>query len=222
MAAHGKLATLEQLRRAGLVAVLHHVAPDTAWQMVDALCRGGFGAIEFTNRGDHAIEGFTMIERNARLHHPGCVVGVGSVVDAGTATTFMNAGADFVVGPALVEEVAVTCNRRQVPYIPGCGTLSEMLRANELGCEVVKAFPAASLGGPDFLRAVKAPCPWLEVMPTGGVEATSQNLRAWFDAGVFAVGLGSKLVPKDAVAGGDWGELTRLAEQAVATLTAVR
>lgn len=222
MAAHRKLEALGLLRDVGLVAVLHHVDPDTAWQMVDALCRGGFGAVEFTNRGDHAIEAFALVERNTRTHHPGCVVGVGSVVDAGTATMFMNAGADFVVGPALVAEVATTCNRRQVPYIPGCGTLGEMLRANELGCEVVKAFPASSLGGPDFVKAVKAPCPWLEVMPTGGVEATTSDLAAWFDAGVFAVGLGSKLVPKDAVAAGDWAELTRLAEQAIATLTGVR
>ena len=222
MAAQHKLDTLGRLRTAGLVAVLHHADPDTAWQMVDALCQGGFAAVEFTNRGDHAIEAFTLIERNARMHHPDCVVGVGSVVDAGTATMFMNAGTDFVVGPALVAEVAVTCNRRQVPYIPGCGTLGEMLRANELGCEVVKAFPAASLGGPDFVKAVKAPCPWLEVMPTGGVEATSDDLRAWFDAGVFAVGLGSKLVPQDAIDAGDWSQLTTLAEQAVATLAAVR
>lgn len=222
MAAHHKLDALGLLRTAGLVAVLHHDDADTAWRIVDALCLGGFGAIEFTNRGDHAIEAFTSIERNTRRHHPGCVVGVGSVVDAGTATMFMNAGADFVVGPALVGEVAVACNRRQVPYMPGCGTLGEMLRANELGCEVVKAFPASSLGGPAFVSAVRAPCPWLEVMPTGGVEATADDLQAWFDAGVFAVGLGSKLVPNDTVAAGDWGELTRLAEQAIATLTAIR
>ena len=222
MAGHSKMETLRRLRRGGLVAVFHDPDPDRAWSVADAICRGGFGAIEFTNRGDHSIDVFALLERQLRTKHPDCVLGVGSVVDGPTAAAYMNAGADFVVGPVLVDEVAPICNRRQIPYMPGCGTLSEMIRANSMGCDVVKAFPAGSLGGPEFVKAVRAPCPWLQIMPTGGVAATAQNLGAWFEAGVFAVGMGSKLVPADAVAGSDWGRLTSLAEQAVATLSDVR
>lgn len=222
MAAHRKIDALHHLSTAGLVALYHAPDPGRAFSIADALCAGGVRAIELTNRGDHTPALFAALEPRLRKAHPDCLLGVGSIVDAGTASAFMNLGADFVVGPALVEEVAKVCNRRQVPYIPGCGTLTEMLRANELGCDIVKAFPAGPLGGPDFVRNVLAPCPWLQIMPTGGVSADADGLRAWFDAGVFAVGMGSNLVPTAAVDAGDWAQLTRLAAEATLTLASVR
>lgn len=222
MARHLKLEVLNCIREAGLVAVFHHSDPDTAIRIADAVCKGGFRVLEFTNRGDHSIEVFVALERWVREEHPQCVIGVGSIVDAPTASAYINAGTDFVVGPSLSAETAALCNRRQIPYVPGCGTLTEMLTANELGCAVVKAFPAGSLGGPDFVKAVKAPCPWLQIMPTGGVSATVENLQAWFDAGAFAVGMGSKLIPKGHVADQRWDDIEALARQATEIAASVR
>lgn len=143
------------------------------------------------------------------------ILGIGSIVDAGTASLFLQLGANFVVGPLLNSEIFKVCNRRQVAYIPGCGSVSEIGYAQELGAEVVKVFPAGSVGGPSFVKNVKAPMPWTNVMVTGGVEPTEENLSKWFDAGVTCVGMGSNLFPKDVIAAKDWDKITQMCRQAL-------
>jgi 2-dehydro-3-deoxyphosphogluconate aldolase / (4S)-4-hydroxy-2-oxoglutarate aldolase len=221
MPRHLKRDVIDHLRTTGVVAVFHNAEIDAAIDVADALCRGGITAIEYTNRGDHALETFAALERFVRGAHPTAHIGVGSVIDAGTATASANAGADFIVGPALVPEVARTCNRRQLLYIPGCGSVTEMIAANELGCEIVKLFPAESLG-PEFLRAAMAPCPWLQIMPSGGVTTGADNLEAWYRSGAFAVSMGSQLVRTDLVEAGRWDELTAIAGAASAVVASVR
>ena len=128
---------------------------------------------------------------------PGMIMGVGSVTDAASASRFMALGANFIVTPVLREDIALVCNRRKVMWSPGCGSLTEICRAEELGCEIVKLFPGG-IYGPSFVKAIKGPQPWTSIMPTGGVSPTRENLEAWFNAGVTCVGMGSKLIAKDA------------------------
>ena len=127
-----------------------------------------------------------------------------------------------MVSPVLNAQVAKLCNRRKVAYMPGCGTVSEISYAEELGVEIVKIFPGSAVGGPSFVKAVKGPCPWTRIMPTGGVEPTEENLRAWFEAGAACVGMGSKLIRKDLVAAGDWAQISSLVNQTLDLIQNIR
>jgi 2-dehydro-3-deoxyphosphogluconate aldolase/(4S)-4-hydroxy-2-oxoglutarate aldolase len=128
---------------------------------------------------------------------PSIIMGVGSIVDAPTAGIYIANGAKFIVGPLLNADVAKVCNRRCIPYSPGCGSASEIGYAQELGCEIVKVFPGSSVGGPEFVKNVLGPMPWTRIMPTGGVEPTEESLRKWFGAGIVACGIGSNLITKE-------------------------
>ena len=150
------------------------------------------------------------------------ILGIGSIVDAGTASLYLQLGANFVVGPLLNPDIFKVCNRRQVAYIPGCGSVSEIGYAQELGAEVVKVFPAGNVGGPSFVKNVKAPMPWSSIMVTGGVEPTQDNLTKWIEAGVTCVGMGSNLFPKEVIAAGNWAEITRMSKEALAIIAQAR
>lgn len=191
----------------GLVPVFYSADVEVAKRVAKACAEGGCPVLEFTNRGDHAWEVFTELEQYCRRELPELILGAGSVVDPGTAALYINCGASFVVGPLLNEEVARLCNRRKIPYSPGCGSASEISRAEELGCEIIKIFPGAQVGGPEFVKAVLGPCPWVSIMPTGGVDATEESLGAWFKAGVVCVGMGSNLITKSLVSSGDYATI---------------
>jgi 2-dehydro-3-deoxyphosphogluconate aldolase/(4S)-4-hydroxy-2-oxoglutarate aldolase len=165
--------------------------------VIQACANGGAKCVEFTNRGEFAAHVFLDVTRHFAAADPSVIMGVGSIVDAPTAAIFIANGARFVVGPLLNAEVAKVCNRRGVPYSPGCGSATEIGDAQELGCEIVKVFPGASVGGPEFVRSVLAPMPWTRIMPTGGVDATEASLRQWFGAGIVACGIGSNLVTRE-------------------------
>ena len=208
MARFSRLQVYEALLEVGVVPLFHHDDPDIALEVVRAVAAGGGRVLEFTNRGDHAHEVFTELERACRRDLPEVVLGAGSVVDPATAALYLNLGAGFVVAPSFDPDVARVCNRRKVAYIPGCATPTEIGRAEEAGCEIVKAFPGDAVGGPGFVAALRGPSPWTRVMPTGGVEPTEESLKAWFDAGAACVGLGSKLIRKELVEARDWDALT--------------
>lgn len=212
MALHTRLHVLNTMVETGLVPVFYNGDIETSKKIIDACVAGGVRTIEFTNRGDFAIHVFTELRKHYASAAPELVLGVGSVVDGPTAAMYIANGADFVVGPVLNPDVAKVCNRRKIAYMPGCGTLSEISQAEELGVEICKIFPGSSVGGPGFVKAIKAPCPWTRIMPTGGVDATEESIKGWFEAGVTAVGMGSKLVTKDAIASGDYASITEKAK----------
>jgi 2-dehydro-3-deoxyphosphogluconate aldolase/(4S)-4-hydroxy-2-oxoglutarate aldolase len=165
---------------------------------------------------------FAELNKYALSELPGMILGVGSVVDGATASLYMQLGANFIVSPVLKEDMAVVCNRRKVLWAPGCGSLNEISRAEELGAEIVKIFPAKQVGGPDFVKAVKAPCPWSSIMPTGGVEPEEENLRKWFDAGVVCVGLGSNLVNNDVIKNNSYEDLAKKVKGVLEIIKKVR
>ena len=217
---HDRLSVLTALIDQGVVPVFNHFDVEVCEQVVRACAAGGARSFEFTNRGEFAADVFLQLSR--RLAGEDVILGAGSVVDAPTAGLYIAAGARFVVGPGLNADVAKVCNRRKVAYLPGCATPTEIGVAEELGCEIVKLFPGEAAGGPAFVKAVLGPMPWSRIMPTGGVEPTEASLKAWFDAGVVAVGMGGGLVPGTLVEAGDWSGLTAHVAEAVALARRVR
>ena len=207
MARFDKQAVMAKMGQTGMVPVFYHKDAEVAKQVVKACYEGGVRAFEFTNRGDFAHEVFAELVKYAAVECPDMALGVGSVVDPATAALYIQLGACFVVGPLFNPEVARTCNRRLIPYTPGCGSITEVGFAQEAGCDLCKVFPGDVLG-PKFVKGLMAPMPWSKLMVTGGVEPTRENLTAWFKAGVYCVGMGSKLFPKEIVAAKDWAAIT--------------
>ncbi len=214
MARNNKLDVLNKMASAPMVPVFYNKDTEIAKAVVKACYDGGVRLFEFTNRGDFAHEVFAEVSKFVAKECPEMALGVGSIVEPATAALYMQLGADFVVGPLFNPEVAKVCNRRGVPYVPGCGSVSEIGFAQEAGCDVCKLFPGDVLG-PKMVKGLLAPMPWSKIMVTGGVEPTEQNLSSWFQAGVFAVGMGSKLFPKDKIAEKDWAWITAKCREAL-------
>lgn len=222
MARFNKMQVLDAIVSTGMVPVYYNKDVEIAKQVVKACYEGGVRAFEFTNRGDFAHEVFAELIKFATKECPELVLGVGSIVDAGTASLYLQLGANFVVGPLFNPEIAKVCNRHLVPYTPGCGSVSEIGFAQEVGCDLCKIFPAGNVGGPSFVKNIKAPMPWSMIMATGAVEPTEENLSAWFKAGVTCVGMGSKLFPKEMIAAGNWEAISTLCRDALATIKKYR
>jgi len=221
MARFSRIKACQVMAETGMVPVFYHTDLETSKQVLKACYEGGVRAFEFTNRGDFAHEIFGELNKWAAKECPDMILGIGSIVDAGTASLFLQLGANFVVGPLLNPDIFKVCNRRQVAYIPGCGSVSEVGYAQELGAEVVKVFPG-DVVGPAFVKGIKAPMPWSNLMVTGGVTPTEENLSKWFGAGVACVGMGSNLFPKDVIAAKDWGKITQLCKDALAIIAKLR
>jgi 2-dehydro-3-deoxyphosphogluconate aldolase/(4S)-4-hydroxy-2-oxoglutarate aldolase len=222
VARFSRLDVLTRIRQVGVVPVFYSPDIDVARSIVGACHEGGASVVEFTNRGDFALDVFASLEKHCAAKLPGVVLGAGTVIDAPTAALYIAGGASFVVGPTLNSDVVTLCNRRKVAYIPGCGTATEISNAEALGCEIVKVFPGDSVGGPDFVRAVLGPMPWSSIMPTGGVDVSRESLEGWFRAGVFAVGIGSRLVSSEIVKSRDWAALVRRTRAAVNLVAEIR
>jgi 2-dehydro-3-deoxyphosphogluconate aldolase / (4S)-4-hydroxy-2-oxoglutarate aldolase len=222
MARFTRLQVLNTMHAVGIVPVFYAADAAVAIAVAKACAIGGLNLFEFTNRGDFAWQVFAELERFCAKELPQMITGVGSIVDAATAALYINNGANFVVGPTLSADVGRTCNRRKVAYSPGCGSVSEISQAEELGCEIVKVFPGKEVGGPGFVRMVRGPMPWTSLMPTGGVEPTEESLRAWFDAGVACVGMGSNLIPADLVKKKDYDGIARAVAAAIALVKRIR
>ncbi len=202
----------------GMVPVFYHSDLETSCKVLKACYEGGVRAFEFTNRGDFAQDVFAGLVKYAAKECPEMILGIGSLIDPATAALYLQLGANFVVGPCFNPEISKVCNRRLVPYIPGCGSVTEISNAQESGCDICKIFPAGNVGGPSFVQNVKAPMPWSQLMVTGAVEPTEENLSAWMKAGVTCVGMGSKLFPKEVIKAGNWSEITGLCQHALSII----
>ncbi len=196
MAQFSRIEVASVMKQTGLVPLFYNSDIELSKKILKACYDGGARLMEFTARGDFAHEVFGELNKYALANLPGMIMGVGSVTDGAAASRFMALGANFIVTPVLREDIAIVCNRRKVMWSPGCGSLTEIAKAEELGCEIVKLFPGG-IYGPNFVKAIKGPQPWTSIMPTGGVSPTQENLEGWFNAGVTCVGMGSKLVKKD-------------------------
>lgn len=221
MAKYDKIQVLNAIKETGIVPVFYNGNLEISKNVLKACYEGGIRAFEFANRGDFAQEVFGELVKYANKELPGMIVGIGSVVDPGTAALYIQLGANFVVGPLFNPAIAPICNRRNIPYAPGCGSVSEVGAAQEAGCDLCKVFPGDVLG-PAFVKGLRAPMPWSKLMVTGGVKPTRENLEGWFKAGVFCVGMGSNLFPKDVIAAGEWSKISDLCRDALAIVKEVR
>ena len=208
MAQYSRIQVINKMMELRMVPLFYHSDFQVAKNILQACYNGGARLIEFTNRGDFAIEVFSKLIKFASKELPGMIVGIGSVTDSAAASQYMLLGANFVVTPVLREDIAIVCNRRKVLWIPGCGSLSEIAKAEEMGCEFIKLFPG-NVYGPDFIKSVKAPQPWSSIMPTGGVSIEQSNLLRWFKAGADCVGLGSKLISNEILINQDFKKLEK-------------
>jgi 2-dehydro-3-deoxyphosphogluconate aldolase/(4S)-4-hydroxy-2-oxoglutarate aldolase len=222
MAKYSRIEVAQTMQSIGLVPVFYHSDIEVAKQVLAAAYKGGARVFEFTNRGDFAHEVFGELNKYVLKNLPGMILGIGSVIDAPTAALYIQLGANFVVSPLLNPEIARVCNRRKIMWVPGCGSLSEINNAEELGAEVCKIFPAAQVGGADFVKNIKGPCPWSSIMPTGGVEPEENNLRKWFDAGVCSVGMGSQLFAKKHLVNSDFDAIASDIKKVIDLISTIR
>lgn len=216
-----KIEVLSAMKQTGVVPVFYHNDVETVKNVVKACYEGGMRTFEFTNRGEFAHEVFGEVVKFVQKECPEMMMGVGSIVDAPTAALYIQLGANFVVGPLFNPDVAKVCNRRLVPYAPGCGSVSEIGFAQEAGCDLCKVFPGEVLGA-SFIKAMKAPMPWSNLMVTGGVKPEESNLKSWFDAGVMCVGMGSNLFPADKIKAKEWSSITKISSETLEIVQRIR
>ncbi|MEO1260150.1 MAG: bifunctional 4-hydroxy-2-oxoglutarate aldolase/2-dehydro-3-deoxy-phosphogluconate aldolase [Bacteroidota bacterium] len=221
MARFTRIQVALKMSEQGMVPLFYHSDLDICKKVLNACYNGGARLLEFTNRGDYAHEVFGALNKYCEKELPEMIMGVGSVTDAGTAALYMQLGANFIVTPVMREDIAIVCNRKKILFSPGCGSLTEIARAEELGVEIVKLFPGSTYG-PGFIKAIKGPQPWTNIMPTGGVSPDFENLKKWFDAGAYCVGMGSKLMAKDPDGNFDLEKIEQLTQKALTQIKDIR
>ncbi|NBS19401.1 MAG: bifunctional 4-hydroxy-2-oxoglutarate aldolase/2-dehydro-3-deoxy-phosphogluconate aldolase [Flavobacteriia bacterium] len=221
MAKFTRLEVAAKMAETGMVPLFYHSDIEIAKKTLKACYDGGARLLEFTSRGDFAHEIFAQLNKYVLAELPEMIMGVGSVTDAAAASLYMQLGANFIVTPVLREDIALVCNRRKVLWSAGCGSLTEIAKAEELGGEIIKLFPGSTYG-PDFVKAIKGPQPWTSIMPTGGVSTEEDNLRGWFDAGVTCVGMGSQLISNEVLANQDYQGLKIKVAETLALIKKIR
>jgi 2-dehydro-3-deoxyphosphogluconate aldolase/(4S)-4-hydroxy-2-oxoglutarate aldolase len=221
MAKYSRIEVAQVMKETGMVPLFFHEDIEISKKVLKACYDGGARLMEFTSRGDFAFEVFGALNKYALAELPGMILGVGSVTDAAAASLYMQMGANFIVTPVFREDIAIVCNRRKVLWSPGCGSLTEIAKAEEFGCEIVKLFPG-DIYGPNFIKAIKAPCPWTSIMPTGGVSTNEDNLKGWFDAGATCVGIGSQLISSEIIKNKDFSGLQAKVNETLETIKRIR
>ena len=222
MARFTRIEVAQKMKETGIVPVFYHADIETCKHVVKACYDGGIRVFEFTNRGDFATLVFAQLNQWAIQECPKMIMGVGSVIDEGTTAMYIALGANFIVSPLIDEGMAKICNKRKIAWSPGCGSVTEIGKAHELGSEVVKIFPGSSVGGPEFVKGVMGPMPYACIMPTGGVSPTEENLSKWFKAGVHCVGMGSQLFPKEVLVEGNYKYITEKCGEALQIIGRLR
>ena len=208
---------LDSVKESPMIPVFNHSDKDLAVEVVRACYLGGARLFEFTNRNSNAIQVFKHL-LSKQSEYPEMVIGVGTILTVDECRSYDEAGASFVVSPIVDKEVADYCHNNQIAWVPGCGTLTEMVTAKRYGAGLLKVFPADVLG-PKFIKGVLGPCSHLKLMPTGGVSPNKENLKSWFDAGVVCVGMGSQLVSKEIIQMRDFDGLAQLVKHTFKLIT---
>lgn len=211
--------TVNKITAQGLVPVFFHADQEICLSVLSSCYRAGLRVFEFTNRGENALEIFTTLKQAISERYGDLLLGAGTIFSSENANRFIAAGADFIVSPALVPNMREILF--QVPWIPGCATVSEVHQANALGAPLIKAYPGDLLG-PGFIKAVKTVLPTVALMPTGGVEPNKENLLAWFKAGVQCVGMGSKLFDEQVLRTQNWNALELKIESTISLIKEIR
>ena len=210
---------LEKLHKTRLLPLFYNDDVNVSKNLIDALTSASLNVIEFTNRGADAKNIFpeliTYVENKTEVN-----LGIGSIKSTEEAKLFIDLGAKFIVSPFLDEEIGKTCQNNEVLWIPGCGTLSEMIKAEQIGAQLIKLFPG-SVYGSKFISSVLAPCPWLKIMPTGGVTTDQDNIKGWLDAGAFCLGMGSNLFPSNLLNSSDTAQLQTHIESVIRKIKSV-
>ena len=217
MAEFTRMEVINKMMETGLIPLFYHNDINVSKKLVKALYLGGARVIEFTARGNFSFQTFSQLSQYVASNYSDLILGVGSITDAAAASLYMQAGAQFIVTPVLREDIAIVCNRRKVLWSPGCTTITEIAKAEELGCEMIKFFPASSFGS-DFIKAVKGPQPWTTFMATGGIKPEEADLKEWFEAGVSCVGIGSQLIVKNPQGLPEYSEIQILTEKVIKTI----
>ena len=221
MAQYTRHQVITEMHNSSMIPLFYDPDIEISKNIVQACYQGGARLLEFTHRGDFAHEVFRELIQFAIESLPGMIIGVGSVTDAASASYYLMNGANFIVTPVFREDIAIVCNRRKVLWSPGCGSLTEIAKAEEMGAEIVKLFPG-NIYGPEFVKAIKGPQPWTSIMPTGGVTTEKENLKAWFDAGVSCVGLGSKLISKELIKNQDYDQISTTIKKTLALIQTLK
>lgn len=221
MAYYSKYTVLNQLFTDRLVPLFYHSDVEVSKKIIAACYHGGSRLLEFTDRGDFAVEQFSELSKYVLNELPGMILGVGSLTDAASASAYIMRGANFIVTPTLKKDIAKVCNRRKIPWMAGCGSLTEINKAEEYGADIIKLFPGTTLG-PSFVKAILGPQPWSCLMPTGGVSTDKENLNLWFESGVVCVGLGSKLIVDQWVRDKDFQKITEAVKKTLATIKEIQ
>ena len=221
MAQFNRVQVINEMTESGMVPLFYHHDIVVAKAVLKSCYDGGSRLMEFTNRGDFALEIFIDLIKYSITELPGMIIGVGSVTDAAAASQYMLHGANFIVTPVFREDIAIVCNRRKVLWSAGCGSLTEIAKAEEMGCELVKLFPG-NIYGPGFVKAIKGPHPWTSIMPTGGVTIEEGNLRDWFDSGITCVGLGSKLISEEILIKKEYNILKNRVAKTISLINKIR
>ena len=201
------MSLIQKIKEHSLIPLFYHNDLTICKKVLDAVINCGLPILEFTNRGPKAIDNFKQLVMHLG-NNTGSTLGVGSVKTDEEARIFIDLGASLIVSPFLDKSIAKVCVKNNIPWIPGCGTLTEMITAEKLGAEIVKLFPGGVFG-PKFISSVLAPCPWLKIMPTGGVTADLDNISEWFTAGAYCLGMGSKLISKEYLEDDDFDGLEK-------------
>lgn len=222
MARFTRIEVAEATKATGMVPVFYHSDLEVCKAVLKACYDGGVRVFEFTNRGDFAHEVFAELNKYAAVECPEMILGIGSVIDAATTALYLQLGTNFVVSPMLDETMAKVCNKRKVAWMPGCGSVTEVVTAHEYGAEIVKIFPGAQVGGPAFVKGVKGPFPYASIMPTGGVSPDEENLTHWIKAGVHCVGIGSQLFPKEVIQEKNYAQITAVCKNTLEIIQKLR
>lgn len=216
-----KAQILELVPRQGVLPLFFHKDAEVSVEVMRALYEGGIRAIEYTNRGEAAFVNFKQMKEVRDKEMPEMMLGIGTIKNGEQARNFIEAGADYIISPGFVKDAADEANKAGLLYVPGCMTPTEIIVAEQYGCQFIKLFPG-NLLGPDFMSAIKELFPNLMFMPTGGVDLDKENISGWFKAGVRAVGMGSKLISKSLLEQKDYSKIASMTKEVVEIISSIK